>query len=465
MIKKSTKNGYPASKISWWQKVFTGWDWQKVVLAILTTIIGVWQFRLQYKLKEEVVESNLVNQMLGKIEKYLENPNIGLDEDKKAIILISLTKLVTEAHLEETGGFKTDTQKNLVRQIPLYFALLSQNDDMLVSIGSKPDDLDLWDEFAKQTSNPEIKIRAAEALERIFFLTREGNNRLKIISHLINLNPPWQIQNSELDYKLQKITVNVIDNLDKEEVPLSKDGKKPEPILDEIKQYFDQRKLRQARTPEEIAKDQTQNQFKEPEIIQAVRKKLSVEAEDQLLSNEQKKTKQIGILIDDLKDDQTNKRRSARSKLASLGQKAVPQLLTALQNEGNVYRIRLGVVIALLLMDQPVMIPSNKVDSITKLLGDFDGIVRINTANFLIKLTYPETQEKVVDSLIENLKNLENPNSVYNSVVVLGQLKRKVPQPISKKIETKLIETKRELDKDRTKWKNTINQINVVLNR
>ncbi|MDJ0582452.1 MAG: hypothetical protein QNJ66_20895 [Crocosphaera sp.] len=459
-----------------WQKLLTGWDWQKVFLAILTAIIGLYQFRLQHQLTYQVEQDKLVGQMLERVDKYL-SMNSELEDHEKARILISLTKIVTDSHLEENRGLNTEEQKNRLRFIPFYVALLSEDEDTLVTISSQDDnELNLWIEFAKQTSNTDIKLTAARALEKIFYLSGDGENdidRAKMINHLLALTTDWQIQDytgksneefRQFNKELNEIITNMVNNITKEEI---EGNEQLTQAVKNVKNKYDELIVAKQPTLEEIAQEggqeQPKDQVKVPEIIQQISDNFSEKSGEESESPSPKEKNQISSLIDDLKNNHTATRRSARSKLSAFGQKAVAQLLTALKEENDIYRIRLGVVTALLLMKQPVEIPLEDVGEITKLLGDNDISIRINTANFLIKLSDPKTREDVVKNLLKNLNNPTNDDHGYNSVVVLGELKSQVSKPLQATIEQNLRSAKENLSKNKSSWPKTIKQIDKYL--
>ena len=87
--------------------------------------------------------------------------NKGLTERDKTQILISLLKIAAEVHLEQPG----EAAKR-IKEIPLHFALLSDNAEMLVNIGSKPEDLKLWVPLARAAGDVDVKATAAKALEK-----------------------------------------------------------------------------------------------------------------------------------------------------------------------------------------------------------------------------------------------------------------------------------------------------------
>ncbi len=472
MIKTAKEN--ISSNSNFWQKLFTGWDWQKVFLAIFTTLtasgLGLYQSQLQnqlnnqqFQLTHRVEQDKLVGQMVERVDKYLNMSK--LEDEEKAIILISLIEIVTDTHLEEDQRNNRQEQAELVRGIPFYVALLSENNDALVTIGSKNDqDVSLWVKLAKQTSNTEVRLTAARALQEIFYLTEEEQtnkqtniSRATILNHFLALTPEWPTKEEEqifgkFSQELYDILKNVLENLSSEEVESNDELKK---VVSRADKWIREWELANMPNIEDIAKSPekpVKEPFEIPQIIQQYRNTLS-----------EKDTEQIKTLIEQLKNNNTATRRSARSTLGALGQKAVPKLLSALEKENNVYRIRLGVVTALLLMEQPVTIPPENIGQITELLGDNDSTIRTNTANFLIKLSEPKTQENVVESLIANLDDLTNENKVYNSVVVLGELKSKVSNSVRKTIQEGLQTSRDNLSKDNSSWTNTIRQIEKYL--
>jgi hypothetical protein len=167
----------------------------------------------------------------------------------------------------------------------------------------------------------------------------------------------------------------------------------------------------------------------------------------------------ISLLVKNLESTDTDIRRSARNKLAVIGQEAVPSLMDVLNEKGGkVYRVRVGVVTALLLMKQPVVLTEQQVPFVTNLLGDTDSTVRKNSANFLISETDPETLKSIIDELFSNFEPLDNANKVYNSVVVMGELAQRWKNHRDY-IHNKLKDIKGLLESDRQPWRKSIMQI------
>lgn len=465
-----------------------------VVLATVTTFLTYYQIQLQNKLdlektrldglqhqldveqaklKQQVEQSKLVDQMLSRIEGYLEKQTTqkttdgvsdkhkGLSDTDKTRILISLLKVSTEAHIGKTGKLETKKQKDLLRKIPLYFALLSENDDMLVDIGSDPEDLPLWVNFAKRTADIEVKVTAAKALKQIASLTTDGKTQAKIINDLLSLTLDWQVE--DLRKPVKDVLNEVLIHVDPEEAEVIPELNM---AVKEAKKKLFQLKIRQLPTPEKIAEVEDIPQTATIDQITATRDQIYSAKVPPAGSGEapiRPQKDEIKHLIVELESKDKSIRYSARTKLAAIGEEAVSELLTALNTQKEKYRIRLGVITALLLMDQPVVLPKDKIQLITDLLGDPDSTVRKNTANFLIALTDLKTLTNVVNNLKNNLSDLSNSNNVYNSIVVLGELRKRWPDKIAKDIKKLLTMTKANLRKDRRDWKKSLDQINKYL--
>lgn len=467
-------------------------------LALATMLLGFWQFiannkltavkldmeknkteftqqleKKQAALKQQVEKTTLVDQMLNRIEGYIEKqPTLseeesidkkkrGLTATDKMQILISLLKIKTEVHLQQTGQLEKDEQKDLVKAIPLYFALLSENDEMLVTIGSKLEDLALWVPLARATADPGVKETAARGLERIAALTTDNKVRAFIIESLLELTVDWQVP--ELINPIAKALGSVLTRIVEED---REDSPELAEAFKKANEKWDLFRVAQKTVPgtpgsseKIIPKDV------KPEIVEQV-SQVFQEYQAPLQADPK-----IQKLIDRLESKDKNVRRSARSELGNAAEKAVPELLNILKTDrGKVYRIRLGVITAFLLMDQPVEIPADRIYLLTDLLKDKDSTIRKNTASFLI--AYIESLgkrppkdstlsiESTIADLFRNLGDRNNKNGVYNSIVVLGEVKNKLPDNSPEMIKNQLKKTKEDLTNDPQDWRKTISLIN-----
>jgi hypothetical protein len=464
----------------------TAWDvvhkYLTVALALATSVLGYWQFQLQHKLdveqsrlKQQVEKTKLVDQMLDRIEGYLDKQPVsddtdrpggnrrGLTETDKTRILISLLKIAAEVHLEQTGQLEKQEQKDLIRAIPLHYALLSDNGEMLVTIGSKPEDRKLWLAFARAAADPDVKRTAARALARIAALTTDGKEHARIIMSLLDLTVDWQVP--ELSDPVAEALQSVLKRIDEED---QKDIPDLAEAIRQAKAKFDLLKLQSEIVPaaETYAVESERVKVK-AETIQQVSQVF------QKLQAPQPKSLEIQDLIAKLRAQDKDSRRSVRSKLAYYGDRAIPDLLNALETSGNEYRIRIGVVTALLLMEQPVSIPRDKIALLTDLLGDQDATIRKTTASLLVgylnslaKRKHPGDENAirgVIDALKSNLEDLDNPNGIYNSVVVLGEASGQMPVEIAGTMQSLLTHTRARLKQDRRSWDKTVGRIGKYL--
>jgi len=477
-----------------------------IVLAIATGFLGYWQFNLQHDLNLEkqalqaqVTRSSLLDKMIVRIESYIDKQedcdeedteckkNSGLSRKEKTNIFISLIKISTDAHLGNADKDTEDNQQELLRSIPFHFALLSENSDMLSTIGSNHEDITIWIKFAKASADPEVKSTAAKALERIFILTTDSNLQAKIIQHLLDLSVNWR--DPEIHAPVSDALITVLKRISKEDIDdneeLAKAVKRAKENIDLLKQEQSLREqvgseaanYVESNNPAPAVPPTSGNSESRAIIIEqtaVVPHAHTLKDIDQLYEQAQVKiTKEenpdILNLIKELEEDDTKTRRSARSRLASTDQEAVPALIDALENKNEIYRIRLGVISALLFMNEPVIIENEKLQLITDLLGDQDSTVRKNTAKFLVRFLDLHSQEqttksdqiigKTLDLLSSNLSQENNPNLVYNSAVVLGEFLNVAPEPFNESIRLILESTRDDLGGTRRNWQQTIMQI------
>jgi hypothetical protein len=112
----------------------------------------------------------------------------------------------------------------------------------------------------------------------------------------------------------------------------------------------------------------------------------------------QEASSQVATLLTQLKSDDTGLRRGARDALANLAPKDVPVLMAALRKEQDVYRVRLGIVVALSNMvrkgkAQAQALSRQLTDAdialLRKLASDPDRTVQIYAKRFLSDLGDP----------------------------------------------------------------------------
>ncbi|MEM7121813.1 MAG: hypothetical protein AAF563_11085 [Pseudomonadota bacterium] len=131
----------------------------------------------------------------------------------------------------------------------------------------------------------------------------------------------------------------------------------------------------------------------------------------------------VDALIDDLTSDSALVRRNAREELSMQGADAVALMMAALEEDFHIYRVRLGVSVALAEYlrenkDQRFMVSEMLTDEqlalITSAAGEDDRTVRVYASEFLYDLG-----DKRVVSIAEDLFPSASADGKYNLIVVL----------------------------------------------
>lgn len=339
------------------------------------------QQRLERRLKVErqrlegqVAQSQFVDQLLTRMEKYLDKLGTlkdeksagqehtastnegaavsGLDEKDKLRIMISLSKIAVESHLERKQGGETQAQKALLREIPVRFALLAEDDSMLVAMSKSEFEIKPWADFAEHTASSTIKKTAAKALERIALTTDSSELQLRksILNRLIKLAR----DTTELDRNrkndatdsLVRVFVSFKDeSMDapdemKKEIAkaalfLEGTGLMMQPDMDVPRGLAPSQITEAHQTDGHLGESNTSPARPTVSRATAIAQEADIDSEE------------IKILIEQLDSDDKYLRRPARDKLASMGLYAVAPMMTKFTEVEASYRIRLGVLVAL----------------------------------------------------------------------------------------------------------------------
>jgi hypothetical protein len=412
------------------------------VLGAVQWSLNSQQDKLAAALDQRIGRTKLIDDMLANVEQYLDKSQ--LDERSKGRIIVSLLKVSTDVSLAKEGELDR-RQESFVRKIPLYFALLAGNDDMLADIGAEESEMELWIEFAARTGDRDIKKTALRTLDQIISTSDDlevrknvgqallqmrvaqddpelrSAFRNSIVGALAGLNPAIDQAPDDADIKV------LLSNLDVLRADLELPGSGAALPVGESDQNSTQIASADGVTPE--VRQRAEN---------VVANLLPPPTQPQLDTR-------VKELIAELEGQ---RRRAARNELARIGAPAVPALLAALATPNPPYRVRLGVISAFALMDPSVEIPAEGMNDIVRLLNDPDSLIRETTIKFLANLTDPASIAHAKDALFVNLDELTDGMRVYNSVRVLGEwLQRadlKASEPTSQ-IQAKLEDTQSRL--------------------
>lgn len=138
----------------------------------------------------------------------------------------------------------------------------------------------------------------------------------------------------------------------------------------------------------------------------------------------------LSDIFDDLTSESDKVRRNARSELAAIGPSAVRPLMEEFGKHQDIYRIRLGVLVALneMLRNKSLAheIIKNLNDNdrrlLVKCLTDNDLTIRINASLFLFDLG----DASVIPMAIESAKKVKNPDYIYLHFVAIDGAYRKL---------------------------------------
>lgn len=402
------------------------WERTKDVIAVLTPVavalLGGMQWYLgqelamqKASLEQRVGRTNLIDQMLNNIENYLDKSD--LPASAKARIIISLLKISTDAYLS-TEGQLDQKQEDFVRKIPLYFALLSNDHDMLADIGAQEQEIVLWVPFARRTGDQEVKMTALRALNQIMTTSDSLVLKKEVSRSLLGME--IAPDNAELRASLLDSVVGAIARIDVGEGLGDEDLKD---LAGRLRILEDDLRLPRL-GPQGDAILGSATGDGRPVEDDEMRARAANVIENLLPPPPPGEVgERVTRLIDQLEGEQ---RRAARSELARIGAPAVVELVEVLTTPTASYRTQLGAVAALALMaPSSVMLPSEGTEAVVLLLGHSDATMRTTAASFLNSLADPTTLRHAKDQLLGGVEALGNGNLVYNSVTVLGSWLRR----------------------------------------
>jgi hypothetical protein len=411
--------------------------------------------------------------VLNRVVDYVDKS--GLDPTIKSRIFVSLLKISTDVLLAPEGQLDKQ-QEDFVKKLPAYFALLSNNPEMLADVGAASEDIGLWAGFAERSGDAAVKAAALRALGQIVTTTGEPSSIAAVIRALRAIPVG---DSPELRARLVETSKSAISRLSAPSLELEQELKDTfvadlTSLLAELNElHLAEEAALLSPTPaagapgsESVERgpavppspDETRQQLSE------VRQQLS-DVVDSLTagpeSSAQPADETIQALVARLESDDGGERQTARSELGRIGQPAVPALLQVLASPEASYRARLGAVTAMAFMDPSIAIPAGSMGPVVKGLGDPDSTMRKNTALLLARLTNPTTLDAARAEVFRLLDARESSNGVYNSVVVLGSwLQREHPAIAAHKqaIRAKLSELRSVLTAQGG-WANTITLI------
>jgi HEAT repeat protein len=437
----------------------------------------------QHELESRKTITDQSVELLKKAKEYIDI--LHLDDDKKKLVLISLLQLEKDLRISKTGELSDEQILDKVNALPHHVALLAGASETLAHIGGTQTDLKLWIPIAKTSGDIKVRRAAIDALRNVGLLTDDTATLETCVESIIELTRRWNV--SELRVQAAEAITAIANAYRHGEID---EATKVNTMLSDALRELEGTLLAQAvaspLTSSEAApgSDTTDGQPDRADVPEVTPEQEAPSKESQDLasvrqlrqyyeptSKEDLEDQSIQPLITKLQSDSTKERRLARSRISDYGDQAIPQLIDILARNSEDYRIKVGVVTALLLMEQPVsLVKVNDLSPLITLLGDTDATVRKNTAVFLGNLTDREAIETVrqkLEDLSTSKENLENGNLIYNSVIVLGdwlKYNTAIDDNLRSNIKQSIQVVDKHLDQDTSRsWSSTKSKISEYL--
>jgi hypothetical protein len=492
-------------------------DWLdklQLIITIGTGIVAAWLTFLQSELSRRVQREGITQTYADKILSHLND--LQIDAEQRGGVVIDVLDIITEANLNVGERPYTDAERQQL--IPLRLALATHDADLIAHIGADKQKLKLWTDTAIQSGNDEIKRTAIKALgqigryrgsiaeletfrfclEKIFEISDDfartplTQDAIEQFSTMVGVTKkvPILLEDEPLKALVQRGRDALVivastsikeDAAQQQQLQQSAPTPSPSPLESRPTAFADPAARRRPNalqlvafaTPDlippgnnaAVASASSHPLFVANSVLQTVNKALQQVDDLNLKTNTRTPapTNPDASKIEALKSDDVQVRRKARDDLAAGGAGNVPQLLKALRDQPNDYRIKVGVSFTLSKINEPVSI-TDSADAalLVRLIGDAEPEVRQYASEFLMRLADAKSVDTVYPELEKAIDQAQavpqpNENGVFNAVVVLGTWMRTLPDSLAankKTIAEYLTSLASKLPKD--KWGKTL---------
>lgn len=375
--------------------------------------------QLTAKTQASATKTKMVQDHLSMIKDYISHST--LSEQHKSHVIATVMKVSSEINLAGDGSIDEQT-KRIAKNLPLNFALVSENAAVLADIGASPDDIEVWTRHANLSGSQSIRRTAVEALGHIvrshgqIDVKKFASSKLVEFSKEPNEVDYLEVASASLNRALSSFSVDTVTGKGDLVATVSDLQAAEKDVCVRLNAFREIARQKSCRGGVAMSSELANQAITRD---QATRNDLHV-----ALAQDEKSASVADIedRITKLRSNNETERAEARSSLGRIGQRVVPRLMQELKTFGATeYRVRLGVVVSILLMDAKVNISKEHLAQLTALLGDPDTTIRKTTALVLIELENPETLSAARKLLVDQIRAKTNENSVYNAVVVLGE--------------------------------------------
>jgi hypothetical protein len=482
MTEQPTSSGQPSAgaKSVPPEAVYRGWfSWGRIekplviltpiLTAIFGSVLGIvqwhhgqklqeqqWQF--DQKLKEQqnqiaqqqantaqrVTHSDMIAKMRSELSELLKDVPV-LSPQHKSIINISLMKIATESRLSEDGE-NDESQKQLIRQIPLYYALLLKDHVALAAIGSTPEDIDLWIKLASASGDRSIKVTAISALEEIILASSSSSDAIKLQKKVakLYLEPRFHVDDPNvrtaliqgIDSAMVKLgwSNRELAKCDGDDagipaagIPQSADGNSATNQIGldaEIQDLICKLHIQKTKLKLNMASDQKLDLVSSappdsgsPErvmrpnadaVLRSQKAESLIEPVGPLRPTSEEMKKHVKTLIEKFESGQADEQQRSVSTLVRIGADAAPMLIEAIDAPESTYRTHYSAIGALALMSPPVEISNDGTRSVVNLLRYNDMAVRNIAATFLSNVVGSGTRARAMDLIVNELLQISS---------------------------------------------------------
>jgi hypothetical protein len=408
---------------------------------------------------QRVSHSDMIAKMRSELSEMLKD--VPVPQQYKSIINISLMKITTESRLSEAGE-NDEVQKQLIRQIPLYYALLLKDYAALAAIGSTPEDIDLWIKLASASGDRSIKVTAINALEEIILASSSSSDAIKLQKKVakLYLEPRFHIDD-------RNVRTALIQGIDSAMVKLGWSNREPARCDGDQSRHppgslFSPRPSEDPDSPADkspqgaggrsetnqigldaeirelicdlhglkttlllnVASEQKPGVVSSaspdggiPErvirpdadaVLRGQKAESLIEPVSSLRPTSEDMKKHVKMLIEKFESGQADEQQRSVSALARIGADAAPMLIEAINAPESTYRTHYSAIGALALMSSPVEIPNDGTRSVVNLLRYSDIAVRNIAATFLSNVVGSATRERAMNLIVNELLQISS---------------------------------------------------------
>jgi len=421
---------------------FQSWVNRAQLLLSVITAAGAFYISLQQqrladaqaKLSLRVETQQKTSRYAEEMTKYIEKLASAEDKEKPRLnaLMIDLVDAITSAAGSQSG----DVEDRRLVHMPMWLALSTGNDDGLRLIAGNAERQAIWLPMAMQSGDKKVRETAMEVLK-----TSRIQRPAEILKSIFELSD--EFDNQDLELKALTTMQHVVVRMKRRSDPALEPGDATlQPIVTRATSV--RASLRGAMAASDLSlEERTSIGMRERaytallesmgvnELTVAVATSSATSPGPMPSSNVNHKA------LEALESDDAEMRRDARATLAGqLDPATTAVLLKNIKDPKSSYRARLGAAVVLKETSRNVTLSSDDdLRAIIALIGDNDATMRMNAAEFLMKITDPATVNKASAELMRIVRDRDGagarPNQVYNAVAVLGTWLRVLPKSLS----------------------------------